>query len=54
MSKSYRFTPDYILWNLSFANAGLYNAVLPSYDTDESKEQEKQVDFEDLESEFPD
>ena len=49
MSKSYRFLPEYILWEMSFANVSLYNAILPSYgdDTDE-----KEVSFEELEAEL--
>jgi len=48
MSKSYCLSPDYILWEMSFANVTMYNAILPSYgDVKEPTEQE--VDFEDLE-----
>ncbi|MCD8080146.1 MAG: hypothetical protein LUF04_06965 [Bacteroides sp.] len=49
MSKSYRLLPEYILWEMSFANVNMYNAILPSYDTDKDS-RETEVDFEDLES----
>lgn len=51
MSKNYRFLPDYILWEMSFANAGMYNAILPSYGDEVS---EKEVGFDELESELAD
>lgn len=51
MSKSYRLTPDYILWEMSFANVTMYNAILPSYG-DPKEPTEKEVDFEDLEKEL--
>lgn len=33
MAKAYNLTFDYILYEMSFANVRLYNAVLPSYST---------------------
>ncbi|GEM_PF-4578987 len=51
MSKSYRLLPEYILWEMSFANVNMYNAILPSYDTDKEPS-EKEVEFEDLEREL--
>jgi len=37
---------------MSFANVGMYNAILPAYGEDSEKENEKEVSFEDLAKEL--
>jgi hypothetical protein len=40
VSKAYTYTPDYILYEVSYANLILYSSVLPSSDDEEEKEEE--------------
>lgn len=35
--KAFNLPPEYVLYDLSYANILLYCAVLPSYDTDREK-----------------
>ena len=35
--KAFNLRPEYVLYDLSYANILLYSAVLPSYDTDREK-----------------
>jgi len=35
--KAFNLPPEYVLYDLSYANILLYSAVLPSYDTDREK-----------------
>lgn len=39
--KWYRVPFDYVLYDLSYANLVLYGAVIPSYDSDDSKKDGK-------------
>ena len=40
VAKSYNLTPDYVLYEMSFANVSLYSSVLPSYDDVATKKEE--------------
>ena len=42
IAKEYNLSPDYVLYDMSYANLIMYNAVLPSYDT-ESKDKKEEV-----------
>lgn len=38
MVKAYNLSPDYVLYDMSYANVLLYGAVLPSYDNEKTEE----------------
>ena len=38
MAKGYTLTPDYVLYEMSYANTILYSSVLPSYDDQKTGE----------------
>ena len=55
--KYFRFTYDYILWEISYANINMLLAAIPEYETEEekSKPQTKKIDsMADLEKLFND
>jgi hypothetical protein len=42
VAKAYNLKPAYVLYEMSYANAALYSAVLPSYD-----DKEEEIDADD-------
>lgn len=41
ISKNYVLPFDYVLYEMSFANVQMYNAVLPTYDSESKKDKKK-------------
>jgi hypothetical protein len=54
--KYFRWTPDYVLWGISFANVSMYVASIPTYKTEDEKKKTKEEEavdgFEGLEDFF--
>ena len=42
IAKAYALTPDYVLYEMSYANVIMYSAVLPSYNTKDDKEHKRE------------
>ena len=43
MAKAYGWTPEYVLYDLSYANLIMYSAVLPSYNKEKKDKDGKKI-----------
>jgi hypothetical protein len=41
--KYYRLTPDFILWDISFANISMYVSSIPDYKKEEEKKEPEEL-----------